>query len=383
MTPNVLILIDTAAIGGPGRGLFQLIDNTSRDDFDYTIATFAYTNPRSTEFIDHARQHGYHLELLHERFRLDPRTLSQAAQIFCKGRHNIVQSHGYKSHVVAMYLSKRFGVPWVGLTHGWTTQNWRMQAYRVLERWLLTAPAHVITVAPTMHREISALRGPLRATHLVLNAIDPQQLQGSGDAAAIRARCNCTSDSVLLGAIGRLSREKGHAILLRAFSQLIPQHPSLRLLIVGDGPELESLKRQASADHLDGNVFFHPYSSFIKDYYQAIDLLVLPSLSEGLPNVLLESMVMEVPAVATDVGAVREVIEDGINGWIVPAGDAHALAVTIREVISNPATMLQFGQLAKSSLFPKFDPHERGKKFLDIYRTLLSKDSNKSRDQSK
>lgn len=370
MKPKILIIIDTATIGGPGRGVFQLLENSTREEFEYSLCTFRYKNPKSTEFIDTATRKSFPIQFLKEDFRLDPRTLGQASEICSTGNFSIVQSHGYKSHIVALYLSWKFRLPWLALTHGWTNESWKMEVYRIVEKFLLKRADHVVTVAPTMYSEIGELRGSRRPTELILNAIDENLLQGSEDGTTIRTECKCEPDSVLIGSIGRLSPEKGHRDLLEAFATCYLENPKLRLVIVGEGCEQESLKNLALEKGISEVTFFHSYTSEIKNYYQAINLFVLPSWSEGLPNVLLEAMSINVPCLATDVGAVREVIQDSVNGWIVPPRDPAALASSINTILKDRSKLKLVTQMVRKSLFPKFDPRARAEKFVSLYRAL-------------
>ncbi len=136
--------------------------------------------------------------------------------------------------------------------------------------------------------------------------------------------------------VGRLSKEKGHATLIRAMAELPPMSSDqVRLIIVGDGPERAPLISHCARLDLSGIVRFVGYRRDVAPYYAIADVFVLPSFSEGSPNVLLEAMDGGVPIVATAVGGIPEMIHDREQGLLVPAGDAPAIARAIAALLND------------------------------------------------
>jgi glycosyltransferase involved in cell wall biosynthesis len=119
-------------------------------------------------------------------------------------------------------------------------------------------------------------------------------------------------------------------------------------------------------------VIFEAHTSTLRDYYEAIDLLVLPSRSEGLPNVLLEAASFRVPVVAADVGAVGQVITGSADGWIVPPNNEQSLAVAIAEAVRNPQLRRTFAEAAKKRVSEQFGASARAERICEIYGELLS-----------
>src|SRR6185503_5029504 len=140
----------------------------------------------------------------------------------------------------------------------------------------------------------------------------------------------------LLGAVGRLSPEKGHRVLVDAFCDVARRLPGARLAIVGDGPEEAALRRQVGTLGLAGHVTFMGLRADGQQLIAALDAMVLPSFSEGMPNVLLEACAYGTPVVATRVGGVPDMLSDGDAGWLVPAGGARRLGAAL--VAALPAS---------------------------------------------
>ncbi len=368
--PRVLNLIDTYHVGGAGKVLLQFLEQCD-DRAACTLGSFRYRNPPSTEFIDVARKKGFDLALFDQRFNFDPAPLWQVYRLFKSGDFNIIETHGYKGHLIAWMLRKLLPIRWIGMTHGWTDENAKIRFYNRLERSLLKSADHVITVSPQLADTMRAVRGGDNGVSLVLNAVDPDSLQGQGLAEEIRKRqFGDIANGVLLGSFGRLSPEKGHRFLLEALARLDNSVP-VSLLLVGDGPERENLQQLAERLGIAGRVSFVGQKQNMRDYYDAIDLFVLPSLSEGLPFVVLEAMLSAKPVLASRVGALSEVIEEGNNGWMVPAGKADLLAAALGSLLKDRNRLESVGNKARQMLFPKFSPRRQADEVIRIYQEVL------------
>jgi len=260
-------------------------------------------------------------------------------------------------------------VRWVGMTHGWTDENARIRLYNRLEKRLLRSADHVVSVSPALAETMRRLRGD-RPVSLVLNAVDATMLQGEGRATEIRRHClSGIGDGVLLGSFGRLSPEKGHRYLLEAMARL--KGLPVALVIVGDGQERASLETLAAALEIEDRVHFAGQRQNMRDYYEAIDLFVLPSLSEGLPFVALEAMALERPVVASRVGALPEVIDEGVNGWLVPRGQPDLLAATVASLLKDRGRLRASGRRAREMLYPRFSPKRQADEMIGIYQEVL------------
>jgi glycosyltransferase involved in cell wall biosynthesis len=149
--------------------------------------------------------------------------------------------------------------------------------------------------------------------------------------------------------IARLSVQKGHCYLLEGFAHLIQRHPSAHLYLVGDGPLRDELQRQVSALKLEEHVSFVgavPHSC-IDAWFMRATVVVLPSLWEGLPNTILEAMAYARPIVATDIPGTRDLIENGVNGRLVPPKEPVALVQAIGNLLSDPELCQKMGEAGR------------------------------------
>jgi glycosyltransferase involved in cell wall biosynthesis len=177
--------------------------------------------------------------------------------------------------------------------------------------------------------------------------------------------------------VGRLSFEKGVDVFLRACDVLRRRGRAFSALIVGDGPELDRLLALRRELGLAEVVAFRPSTAAVRSIYAAIDALVIPSRSEGLPNVLLEALAEDLPVVSTAVGGVPEVLEDPMAGLVVPSGDPAALAdamVRVADVGRTPAA-----QRARRVCVERFSLDARARAHVALYRELLDEWRRKTR----
>ena len=367
---KVFIIIDSVKLGGPGKGILQYLER-NRDDIDYLIVNFTQGGSENFEFVDVARERGHPVELIKETYRLNPMTVFIALKMFREGKYNIIQSHGYKGHIIAYIVSRITGCKWLAMAHGWTRENLKIRAYNALERLLLRYPDYVVAVSPILYNILNKQRSKKRKLRLVLNAVDEKEIPFSGTKINIREHYGLSDNDFVLGVFGRFSPEKGHDIMLKALSKLTGQYPQLKLLLIGEGQEYKNLKKIVEEEKLEQHVFFCGYQKNVGDYYTAVDLVVLPSLSEGLPNVVLEAMVLGKPVLATKVGGVPEIIEHDVNGWLVEAGSSKALEQQIRKLLHDKSSLNRIQNKTKNSIMPKFCPDARARMIRSMYDDML------------
>ena len=366
MSPAVLIIIDTGIIGGPGRGLLQFLRHLPSGAARCTLCTFAYARPKSTQFIDEVRRRGLALELLRQRFPFDPAAIVDAWRLLRRGKFTVVQTHNYKSHFIAWVLRPFLRFRWVAFAHGWTTEDWKVRLYHSLDRLMLRTADHAVAVSPPLYSTIRAWRGA-RPTELILNAADAEEVARGEGREAFQKQLGLASDDLVIGCFGRLSSEKGQDVLIEAFSRIVGDFPAARLLLVGNGPDEQALRVRARELNVQDRVLFAGYYAGMRDCFDAIQLLVIPSRSEGLPNVLLEAMALGVPVLATRVGAIPEVLTGPGLGWVVSPGDAKQLEVALRDALGSAEKRRSVAEEAKRRLFPRFDPAARAASIVKLY----------------
>lgn len=178
-------------------------------------------------------------------------------------------------------------------------------------------------------------------------------------------------DALVLGTVGRLAEVKNQGSLLRAAHQVSQRHPELnarlRVIIIGDGPMVPSLRQQVIDLGMERNVWLAGDRCDIPALLQCMDVFVLPSLGEGISNTVLEAMASGLPVVATRVGGNPELVKDGMNGCLVPVGDDEALATAIAGLCASAERREEMGRNALSRIRASFDWQRTVAEYIEVY----------------
>lgn len=382
VSPRVLIIIATDPIGGPGKGLLQFLKYAPREEFQHILCNFRFKKRPLGEFCQEAMRNGVNLKLLDQRAVIDPSLVFQVLKLMKENGINILQTHGYKGNVIGYLVSRLHAVPWVAFAHGYTSDNAKIRLYNRLDRMVLRKADRVVVVSNALKSLLEDSNVPGDKISVIHNAIDENGFSPEATPEQIRERHNLKKYQKIIGVVGRLNPEKGQMVFLRGFKEVARAFPETRALIIGDGQEMEILKEYCKQHQLDGNVVFTGYQSDISGYYRVLDLLVLPSLSEGLPNAVLEAMSFGIAVIGTSVGGVPEVI-DGKNGILVPANDHKALAEKMIELLAFEEKRKNIGIKGRESLYPAFAPSIRARRIMGLYTELLSPGTSITRSEQR
>jgi glycosyltransferase involved in cell wall biosynthesis len=176
---------------------------------------------------------------------------------------------------------------------------------------------------------------------------------------------------LIVGSVGRLTRQKGYEYLIKAIPSVLNSFPEVFFIIIGEGDLKKHLMDLSRSLGVQENVHFMGKVEDVLPYLKRMDLFVLPSLWEGLPTVLLESMACGVPVVATDIPGTNELVRDRENGWMVHPTNEDALAEAIINALSEPDTRERFGGQAKKTA-ANFSIICIADQYEDIYLNLIT-----------
>jgi glycosyltransferase involved in cell wall biosynthesis len=209
----------------------------------------------------------------------------------------------------------------------------------------------IIAVSEGIRKHLVSSGIPQERTAVIHSAIDLDRFRKVPDRQDIRRRMGYDPGEFVVGTIGHLAEHKGHGVLVEAAAQLSAGHNSLRYLIVGTGEREKALRRQIGAVNLEKVFRLLGFSEEVADILPALDLFVFPSLSgEGSPAVVKEAMACGLPIVASSISGVVELIHDGLEGLLVPPGDARALSAAILRFASDQSLRIQCGRLGQEGV---------------------------------
>lgn len=367
---RILAIMEADRVTGPAKNLLRFADK-ARNYIDLSVATYL-RGVSDNGFLQAARDLGLSAHGIPETGRFDREVIGGVRRLVSREMPDILQTHNTKSHILMRLAGNWRDIPWIAFHHGYTAEDWKMRLYNQCDRWSLRTPRRVVTMCEPFVDQMRARGVPRERIDVIPNAIEPARPLRAGELDEWKTRCKMTSKVPLLAAIGRLSHEKGHHILLDSLARL--RDRPWRLLVAGDGIARVKLQEQARANGIDDRIEWLGLLPDVRPVYALADVFVLPSLSEGSPNVLLEAMAAGVPAVAAAVGGVPETVTDEESALVVPPGNAEALARAIARLLDDPELAARLAA-AGTARAAAFSPEAYMKRLGAVYTRVLGRDS--------
>ena len=284
--------------------------------------------------------------------RHDPRMVGAIRDLIRSHRPRVVDAHNVQSQLWGLYAARAERVPGrVSTVHSeyrFENPGLKGRAHEQVLRRNLAWGSSFVAVSEGISRYLRAVLGPQPQVDLIRRAF-PIPPPPAG-APTFRSDFGWGEHDFVVGVIGRLAVAKGHRILFQALSILHEKGVRLRCYIVGDGAERNSLEREVRSSGLLDSVHFAGFREDVGSALDFIDVLCLPSLSEGLPNVVLEAVASRVPLVATSVGEIPSLLRDGKDALLVPPNDPATLAVALEQARESPERLTRLADSAFDTL---------------------------------
>jgi glycosyltransferase involved in cell wall biosynthesis len=335
-----------------------------RDRFRVEAAALTRLGPLEAEL----RASGVPVTLIGKRAKLDPLALWRLTRWVKAKRFDVVQTWIFAANTYGRVAAHRAGVP-VVVTAEMAVDLWKgrrdLAIDRRLAHWCDRVVANSHAVAE-FYRKAGVPGDRLTVIPSGIADEEPPPV----DPAEVRAALGVPPAAPVALFAGRLAAQKGVDDLVAALDLLQHVRPDLHTWIAGDGPLREQLETTARAFRLDGRVRFLGHRDDVPRLLAAADLLVLPSLYEGLPNVVLEAMRFRKPVVATAAPGTTEVVADGTTGLLVPVHDRPALAQAIRRVVADPELARRLGEAGRARAEAEFRAETMVARFADLYESL-------------
>jgi glycosyltransferase involved in cell wall biosynthesis len=325
---NVLHIIAPGTIAGAEKSVLASVKALMDAGQETRLAVIGETRDpaHGREFISLAKERGIDSIELTARGRIDLALINRLHTVVTRGAYDVVHSHSYKS--LAHLSAFRSRIPVLVATyHGATSHDLTAKLYERIQ-WALFQNVDCLFAVSQGAKEALEMFGASRCRIAVVpnmlgEAVPEPRLPGADGKA--------TPDFLYLG---RLSVEKGIDILIRALARL-PKSFRFKLTIVGDGPERGRLEQMVRKEGLEERVFFLGFQLNINDCLASADVLVMPSRREGLPMALIEAAASGKPVVASRVGGIPDIVEDGINGLLVEPESVEGLCKAIEQIGNN------------------------------------------------
>ncbi len=363
---------DTGRYGGKDAVVFTLLRRLGRGgEFDVAVVCFR----RELVYREFVRE-DIPVHVLRMYWTFDLSAVMRLASVAQENHADLIHTHDNKSHFLGRIAGRMLGLPVVSTFHGQTKFGLELNLFkRKLYHWLVRKTdglvTHFIAVSSELRHEL--LRRGVDPRHVtrIPNGIDADEFAREAACGPSRDDAGIPNDAFVIGVVGRLSREKGHQHFFNAVAPVCREWPSVRCVIVGDGPLRKSLSAEVDRLGIRSQVMFMGFRRDIAGMYSLMDMVVLPSLGEGLPVTLLEAMALGKPTVASSVGGVPEVIQDGCQGLVVPPGEPGSLRAAMERILTDRELRGRLGQSAAARVRSEFGAERLVEQTCEVYRAVL------------
>lgn len=385
---RVLRVIARLNVGGPALHVSYLTSELDRIGYETTlVAGRVGPDEGSMEYV--VRERGIEPVYLPAlRREIAPLADAQAVRTLVRLIHelkpDILHTHTAKAGAVGRTAARLAGADRpravVHTFHGHVLRGYfpgpMTTAFKGIEKSLARTTDALIAVSPEVREDLVALGvAPRERIHVVRLGLDldARTTAGPDAGAAERAALGVDPGSFLVGWLGRMTAIKRVDVLLEAFAGLRAVEPRAELVLAGDGPLRTTLEQQAAALGIAEHTHFVGFRTHVGSIYAALDAIALTSANEGTPVAVIEALAAGVPAVATDVGGVSDVVPDGRAGFLVPACDADALADRLARLAREPGLRARMGAEGATWVHERYSVPRLVRDVDELYRSLLDK----------
>ncbi|MCX5685849.1 MAG: glycosyltransferase family 4 protein [Candidatus Omnitrophica bacterium] len=299
------------------------------------------------------------------KFEFGPKVFKSAfmlTKIIRKEKVDVIHAHSRVSQVASSLASMMSGSPLVTTCHGYFKKRLR----GIFDTWGKKVIAISDAVRTHLEEDLGVKDNRIA---VIYNGVDIDRFSKkySHDETLAIKKSIGLKDAPAIGTIGRLSPVKGQIFFIQAMAKVAMKRPDAQAIIVGDGGEEDSLKKMVRSLDLEESIRFIKSDPDTHKYLSVMDVFVFPSVKEGLGLALLEAMAQGLPCVASNIGGISNVIEDGSTGILVPVGDAQAIADSITILLGDAGLRARLGERARALVGERFSIDSMTGKIVKLY----------------
>jgi len=369
---KILHVIDSLGIGGMERIVIDVANGLDSTRFEQVVCCISRRGEAADQLRDGVRC--FDLGKGDKADRLMPLKL---AGVIRRERPDIIHSQSWSGVDTALAKLLMPGVKLVHSEHGRSYSDLRRQSLmrRMARRGLYHVADSVFAISSEVREFYCGQTGfSAEQMQIISNGIDTRRID-EADAKGIRAEFGIAPDDFVFGTVARLDLTKDTMMLARAFAAIaLPrQNPKLKLLIVGDGEQRARLEEFVAMLGLNRIVIFAGMRRDVPRLLRAMDVFALSSVSEGLPLTVLEAMAARLPVVATNVGALPELVEEGRTGFLVPIRHAAAMSDKFEAFLANRRLANILGEAARQKVVREFTMERMLRNYGEMYEAVLER----------
>ncbi|HLW63833.1 MAG TPA: glycosyltransferase, partial [Gemmataceae bacterium] len=355
--------------GGPERQILGLAE-ALRPQHETCFLSFA-EHGRCRDFLLRAQAAGFPAQDLHHD---SPHLLAAVRELTKRlvgSQADVMLCHGYKSNILGRIAARRAGLPVLAVSRGWTGENVKVRLYDLLDRFHLRFMDHVVAVSQGQAEKVRRAGVPLNRLTVIRNATHSTIAASSNvDGQALLRDLFPAPFRHIVVSAGRLSPEKGFADLIDAAKHVGSTHADVAFAIFGEGCLRSELQQKINEIGLRERFILPGFHDDLDRLLRWADVFVLPSYTEGLPNVVLEASAAAVPVVATAVGGTPEVVRDGETGFLVSPHNPEMLGERISALLADEGLRRRMGDAGRNFVQSRFTFAAQAEEYLRLFEEM-------------
>ena len=360
--------------GGPEKTLTLSYHHLKR--YNYHMVCAYLCDPADTDAdrrLQEMRQRGVEVIVIPDRGPFDLRVFTHLNKTIRQIRPHIYHAHDYKSHVLGALLGSTSSMVRVGTLHGWVDKSKKLDVYYCLEKTTLSLYDRIYCVSPQLYQEAKRCGVSKQVLRYLPNAVHVGAFTRSREPFDARKELGLGANGMWIGTVARLAKEKNLDVVLKTAAQLLGQGYPIYCLFVGEGPLKASLETEARLLGLTERIYFAGYQHDVRPWLECMDVYLCTSLREGMPNSILEAMAMEVPVIATKVGAIPNMIRHYEDGILVPCHDVAATVQAVRRILDDRTIRDKVVKSARARVAQEFSFERRTQLLAADYDRLIAR----------
>ncbi len=363
---------DSSGIFGAERVILTIGKNIDKK-YKVILICLRSSDGKSDILMKKAEEIGVQVISVDVSGKMDFSSLKHIRDILKKHQVKILHSHDFKANLYGLMASRNLGIKRI-LTAGGTTRDSVVKKIYVYmdETFTYRFYDYIVAVSTDIYEKL--LNKNIKSGRVVIveNGIDKSLYEPDANKSHINNPFPIGNTNKVFAVIGRLFPDKAHRYFIEAFSDIKKTYPKSVALIIGEGPTEAEIRKQVIDLKLEDSVFLCGVRKDMANIYKNIDFLVIPSLTEGLPYVLLEAMLFKVPVLATNVGGMPNLIINGVTGYIVPPGDAKSLKIGMEKMLNDPEKGRNMSEEGSKLVKEKYSARRMAEDYGRLYDKMMN-----------
>ena len=366
---KILHIISSSGMYGAEAVILNLSRILKERGHENLLAAFSNSSNPNLELHERAQAEGIESHVIPCAGQVDRTAVTAIRDIASRIGADVVHSHSFKSDVYVYPALRRTKIPIVATCHTWYDTDPMVTLYGKIDRLVLRGFVRVVAVSEEVKHRLLKAGVAAEKVSIVRNGIDLRPFENAKPSLGDRGPAD---EMPMVGLIGRLSWEKGVEIYLLAAARVVAKFPYVRFVVVGEGPDRDKLEQSIDQLNLRSHVTMLGRRDDMPSVYASLDIMVSASRQEGLPMAILEGMASGLPLVATTVGEVPTVVQDGRTGILVPPEDPARLADAIEQLLRDSARRIAMGAAGRQLIREEYSANRMADDYLKVYQEAVA-----------